>query len=172
MRLPLVSLVLLLSAAGQAGAQVRVGRFDRLPGDPLLVIIDRVPSFAGMWLDSDRNFHGSLTNLNDSSKLREMLEVYQSDRNKRYGRQPGDKGIIIEKANYSYAQLFDWKCTIERAVLGVDGFQSGGISEPANKVHIGVVFPGAIDKVRQIVKGLNIPLNALAVELEGRLSLE
>jgi hypothetical protein len=170
MKLPIISLVLLLSAAGQTGAQTRVGRFDRLPGDPLLAIIDRVPSFAGMWIDSARIFHGSLTDLKDSLSLRLMLQVYASPRGSLHGEESRVQGIVIERAKYTYAQLFDWKCTIEKAVAALDAFQGGGISQRTNTVHIGVVTPEAIEQARVIVRRLGIPLDALDVELEDRIS--
>jgi hypothetical protein len=37
-------------------------------------------------------------------------------------------------------------------------------------VHIGVVTPEAIEQAREIVRCLGIPLDALDVELEGRIS--
>jgi len=127
---------------------------------------------VGVWFDTDGEFHASLTNLNDSARLKVVLDSVFPNRRRDYNDPPPKKGIIIEKAKYSYATLDDWKCKIERQSIKFAGFQSGGVRIQTNQVDIGVFKPEAIKKVRKIVRGLNIPLDAVNVELEEKMSIQ
>ena len=148
-------------------AQNGAPTYGRSRSDPLIGIINQVPSFSGMWLDKEGNFHGSLTDLNDSTRLRPLLAEFIGDSRRAFLLKPG-KGIVIERAKYSYAKLYEWQCAIERLMGSVDGFQSIGVRERENQVHIGVIKPAVIDKVRQIVKSLKIPDDAVHIEVEGQ----
>jgi hypothetical protein len=145
--------------------------YGRTRYDPLVAIINQVPSFGGMWWDKEGNFHGSLANLNDSSKLRTLLDHFMEDRRRAYLLK-ADKRIIVDEARYSYAQLYKWQCQIEGLSIGVDGFQSIGVREDANQVHVGVIKPEAIEKVLGVVRSLKIPLDAVIVEVEGKIVIE
>jgi len=74
--------------------------------------------------------------------------------------------IEIAKGQFNFTQLFQWK---EKAGIAFsdDAAQSLDADEFRNRVVIGVVEEGAIDRVRQLVINAGVPPGALVVELES-----
>ena len=168
MRLARSIMAFAILSGGPVFAQAADSTYGRGPHAPEVAIIRQVPSFAGMWFDKEGNFHGSLANPNDSSKLRTILETYMSDRRRSFLIKPGRR-IIIDEVRYSYAQLYDWQRKIEKLAVGVNGFQSIGPVEMTNQIHVGVTRPEAIAGVYRIAESLKIPAGVVKAELEGQI---
>jgi hypothetical protein len=162
---------LALFLAPQLAAQTPQNRYYLTRNDPTLRLIDAVPSYSARWFDREGEFHASLVNLRDSSRLRVLIDSIEPNRFAGEPRPHPSKGIIIEKARYSYVQLFNWKCELGKASIGVIGFQGIGVSGRTDQVRMGVTKPEAVEKVRRIVKSLKIPLNAVRIEVEEEMRM-
>jgi hypothetical protein len=152
--------ILLAGSAENVSSQAATSLWGHPRNDPIIGIIAQVPSYGGMWVGPGNYLHGSLTNLGDSSKLRAVLVEYASDP-RRSSLQ--HRGIVIEKARYSYVQLTEWERKIENSAPALTGI---GVDEQTNRLAIGVETVAAIEQTRKIIARLGIPLDAVAIRQE------
>jgi len=156
--------ILFTVAAENVGGQAATSLWGHPRNDPIIGIIAQVPSYGGMWVGPGGYLHGSLANLDDSTKLRAILtKLVSSPSWSRFQHAEPGYGIVIEKARYSYAQLTQWERKIENSAPALTGI---GVDEKMNRLAIGVETVAAIKQTRRIVARLGIPLDAVMIRQE------
>jgi hypothetical protein len=153
--------ILLAGSAENVSSQAATSLWGHPRNDPIIGIIAQVPSYGGMWVGHGNYLHGSLTNLDDSTKLRAILTKYVSDPKRSFLQRTGtDYGIVIEKARYSYAQLTEWEKKIESVAPALTSI---GVEEMKNTLEIDVATDAAVAQTGIIVARLRIPPDAVNI---------
>lgn len=132
-------------------------------------IAQQYPSFGGFWFDSTGTVHVYTTRLADSVDLRIALMGELRDR----GFSPSEvrdveKRFVFHEGRFNYIELSNWRRLIARASIDrVPGYQSSGVRNNMNQVRFGVTDAHGIPILKQIAESLNVPAQAMLVEVEG-----
>jgi hypothetical protein len=137
----------------------------------VIEIEKRFPGFGGYWFDSTGNLHAYTTNLRDSTKLKlELADELASWSTPTPNGQANERRIVFHEGRFSFGQLWNWRSVIARAAVEtVPGFQSSSVRNSLNQVHFGVTDPKGISALQRIVASLNIPQEAVHLEVEGQI---
>ncbi|MEX0926680.1 MAG: hypothetical protein WD208_08185 [Dehalococcoidia bacterium] len=129
------------------------------PIDRMEMVAKEVPAFGGLF--KDRNPDGSLT-----------VYVYMTDESDRAGAEKAadallrDSDVISEmkvlKANYPFTDIAEWYRQLKRHLwAAVDEITASGMSYETNQIRIYVSEYSARAKVRQVLRELGIPVDAV-----------
>jgi hypothetical protein len=131
----------------------------------------QVPGFGGFWFDSVGNYHVYLVNRNDSSRVRSALFDVLG-KNRVFARDlSAPHRLIVEQGKYDFRELLGWMRMLSKQIHRVDGFQSLAIRHKLNKVRVGVVSLTAKNQLESIAEELEIPDDALIVEVEEKIKI-
>jgi hypothetical protein len=137
--------------------------------DDHLAAID-VDGFAGLYVnDAGRAVVRSTRSDPDLSRLADAVSATLAA-----GQQvapPGITGAVVEPAQFTFKELFEWKKTIgtqldDEAIVTLDA------NERTNRVEIGVLSGTDIDELRSRVVRLGVPENAISVVERGAVQFD
>jgi hypothetical protein len=126
----------------------------------------QVPGFGGLWFDRTGNLHVFMVNLADSGKMRPALATVAAHWEKYEGKRPP---MIFDQGVFDFRELMMWRRALSLTVAKIDGVQTLGVAHHLNRVRIGVLTADAERKVYDLTRSLDIPDEAVFVELEDAL---
>jgi len=133
--------------------------------DQLLEVDTLVPGFGGLYLDeSEAILYVYVVGQVDPAVMeRAIAQVFGPER-------IPQKGIKVLSGKYTIRQLMQWYILINRDILGMEGVAATDLDEARNRLWIGIKDESARSQVEVKLGQLNIPREAVAVEVWGPVS--
>lgn len=158
-----------VAPTGQAPEDADLRISDSSPSSRLLTFDDElaaiarehIPGFAGYYLDGKGNTVVRLVDLEHSDIAGRFLTSAAVG----LAKSPSD--LIYESATYDFLTLKEWSDQLVHLLERDDVFTLD-IDEVANQVRVGVESPSAIEAVEGYAKSLEVPSEALEIEVQGR----
>lgn len=139
--------------------------------DEMAATADRLPGFAGLYLDSSSRL---VVRLTDPARFEEAPGPVEDLLRRVVYRGPDLEsvrgellaGMRVEPADYDFRELLTWyRSWLVPEVLGRPGVTLGDIDEVRNRIVIGVRDPDTREAIAAVVEGLPVPTEAVAVEV-------
>lgn len=154
---------------GEEQGAAPVGGYLQTLDDVFLEVSLAVPDFGGAYVDEDSDtLLIFLLNQDDSVKeaaLSKLKEVFGPDR-------LSQQNVQILQGDYSFSQLKSWHDQLMGTVLIIPGIVSTDVDEMENRVHIGVENHELTTVVELELGVLNIPRDAVVIEVVEPVSPE
>lgn len=138
--------------------------------DEMAATANRVPGFAGLYLDPSGQLVVRMTDpprLAQASAEIENLLGRVSHRGPDLASERSQlvAGMRAELADYDFAQLHVWFREVVRDILGMDGITFGDIDEVRNRIVVGVRDGSLVGQVQREVVRLAVPAEAVEVKV-------
>lgn len=138
------------------------------PGEePFRQISESIPEFAGYFLEDDA-LVGLVTDMGRAASVRTALEPALN--------RPGVAAVVsrveIRPAQYSFTQLGEWRDRAVDEVFKIADVARVDLDEMRNRLVIGLDDGSGRSTVRQKLAELDIPPNAIMIEVTGRTVLD
>lgn len=132
--------------------------------DDFADLVDRVPGFGGMFVDSDGVLNVYLTDPDRQEELSGRISEFLTQRSPRRRQEiaAAVANIRVRKAAYDFRQLHNMYSRIT-ATLPPSGITLSDIADDENRIVIGVIDKAAADRVTKALIDLGIPADAYAV---------
>lgn len=161
------------TAAEQPASEPAIRQSGGLTLDEqLLEMARRDPGFGGMFLDSEGRLtmyvmENALQAQDGHSRLATMsvdaLTTFRD--NAQIAEAAATRRINVLPAKYGFAALYDWHQALTSDVLSVPGVVLTEISESRNRLRVGVERADVAARVRQRMRRLGIPGEAVTIQL-------
>lgn len=135
---------------------------------PFIELSERIPEFAGFWID-DGNLVLHLTSTEEAQQHMQSVVNYLNEI-KEYMEFDASRAVANE-VEYSFEELRNWRDMLFSPVFSLDGVVMLALSEKMNQIRIGVENERYIENVHKIVEVLEIPLEAMHIEIRQRPNL-
>ena len=74
---------------------------------------------------------------------------------------------MFHHAKYGFSQLWNWLWRVGKAAIdSIPGYQSAGVRYQINQLRFGVVDPKGVAALKRVISSLDIPDDAVLVEVE------
>lgn len=124
---------------------------------PFIEIAGQVPSFGGFWFNEQgTQIVVGLTDPGDFARVVGMIPQY-------LGAHKPSAGYIAVSVTRTFADLARYRAALRGEVLGLAGVATLGVKESANRVEVGITNAAVEPQVRELVRRLGIPDDAVAI---------
>ena len=145
-------------AADRAGAGQASGGGPR-SGEELYAAIGRdLPGFGGLFFDAAGDLNVYLTDPSREASARSVVAAALGPKGM------GRGSFRVQRGRWEFAQLAAWRGRMS-AVMSVPGVVLSDVDETRNRIRIGVEDAAAGERVRAMLARLDVPAEAVAVEV-------
>jgi len=181
----LLSGTMLLAACGDQPLESPIvardsnARVSGVPADPrpseraFRALAREVPAFAGFYLSESGELTIQLTDLGRSTAMRAamvpFLQQLAADRGNPGARLPR---MVFRKADYSFAQLSEWRDRIEGPVFSLEGVVLIDLDERSNRLVVGIRDESSHSAAQARVQETGVPMEAVRIAVYGEADLQ
>jgi len=141
------------------------GQVPQTQDDQFALVAKTAPEFGGMFLGEDENT--LQVYLTDATKLDAVRQAIADV----FGANVGPLGIAVLEGRYGFLQLQSWYNSMLGPIWRTPGVTFTDIDEANNRLAIGVTDSAAEAAVLEQLGGLDIPPEAVAIEVTGPIAV-
>ncbi len=133
-------------------------------GEELYAAIARdLPGFGGLFFDAAGDLNVYLTDPSREAAARSVVAAALGPKGM------GKAGFRVQRGRWEFAQLAAWRGRL-MSVMSVPGVVLSDVDEARNQIRIGVEDAAAGERVRAVLARLDVPTEAVVVEVTERSS--
>lgn len=128
----------------------------------------QVPAFGGFYFNESGELVAQVTDLGRGASMRAalvpFLQQLAAERGNPNGRLPE---IVLRKADYSFAQLSDWRHRIEGPVFALEAVVLIDLDERENRLFIGLADESGRAEAEAKLREVGVPLEVVRIAVVG-----